>query len=111
MNKLKLKREKFQAGSLTTIKRKVSGEVWVYRWREYRDDGTSTYRKQIIGPKTEMSKAAAKKVVQGLKLDINTVRSAVPTGRTVLNSLLITSNRKWTRASTRQGYGRSISTT
>ncbi|WP_231966633.1 tyrosine-type recombinase/integrase [Terriglobus roseus] len=59
-------------------------DVWVYRWREYRHDGTSTYRKKIVGPVSELrTKAAAQKAVQGLALDINAMVSAVPVSHTV----------------------------
>jgi hypothetical protein len=58
--------------------------MWVYRWREYRHDGTSTYRKKIIGPVSVLrTKAAAQKAIEGLKLDINAMVSAVPVSHTV----------------------------
>ncbi|MBW4039194.1 MAG: site-specific integrase [Acidobacteria bacterium] len=79
-----LKRDRFQAGSLKTEKRNTGEDVWVYRWREYRADGTSTYRKKIVGPVSQIrTKAAAQKAVEGLKLDINATVSSVPVSRTV----------------------------
>lgn len=84
MNKLTLKRERYQAGSLKIEKRNTGVDVWIYRWREYRNDGTSTYRKKIVGPLNELrTKAAAQKAVEGLKLDINATVSAVPVNHTV----------------------------
>ena len=84
MNKLALKRERYQSGSLKTEKRNTGDDVWVYRWREYRGDGTSTYKKKIVGPVSELrTKAAAQKAVQGLKLDINATVSNVQVSHTV----------------------------
>lgn len=84
MNTLKLKRERYQSGSLKIEKRNTGEDVWVYRWREYRADGTSSYKKKIVGPVSELrTKAAALKAVEGLKLDINSTVSAVPTSHTV----------------------------
>jgi integrase len=84
MQKLTLRRERYQAGSLKIEKRNTGVDVWVYRWREYRHDGTSTYRKKIVGPSNELrTKAAAQKAVEGLKLDINATASAVPVSHTV----------------------------
>jgi integrase len=84
MNKLTRKRERYQAGSLKIEKRNTGVDVWIYRWREYRHDGTSTYRKKIIGPLNELrTKAAAQKAVEGLKLDINATVSSVPVSHTV----------------------------
>lgn len=78
MNKVKLKRDRYQSGSLKTEKRKAGEDVWVFRWREYRADGTSTYRKKIVGPVSELrTKASAQKAVDGLKLKINATVSAV----------------------------------
>lgn len=84
MNTRKLKRERYQSGSLKIEKRNAGEDVWVYRWREYRADGTSAYRKKIVGPVSELrNRAAALKAVEGLKLDINATVSAVPVSRTV----------------------------
>ncbi len=79
-----LRRERYQSGSLKLEKRNAGTDVWVYRWREYRHDGTSTYRKKIVGPVTELrTKAAAQKAVEGLALDINAMVSAVPASHSV----------------------------
>ncbi len=84
MNKLTLKRERYQSGSLKIEKRNTGVDVWVYRWREYRQNGESTYRKKIVGTVTELrTKAAAQKGVEGLKLDINATVSAVSVSHTV----------------------------
>ena len=79
-----LKRERYQSGSLKIEKRNTGADVWVYRWREYRHDGTSTYRKKIVGLLSELcTKAAAQKAVEGLELDINATISTVPVSHTV----------------------------
>jgi integrase len=84
MKQLTLKRERYQQGSLKIEKRNTGVAIWVYRWREYRHDGTSTYRKKIVGPVSELrTKAAAQKAIEGLKLDINALVSAVPVSHTV----------------------------
>ena len=81
---MKHKRERYQSGSLKIEKRNTGVDVWVYRWREYRHDGASTYRKKIVGTLSELrTKAAAQKAVEGLKLDINATVSAVPVSHTV----------------------------
>src|SRR6185312_2498474 len=83
-NKLVLKRERYQSGSLKIERRNTGENVWVYRWREYRGDGTSSYKKKIVGRVSDLrTKAAAQKAVEGLKLDINATVSAVPVRRTV----------------------------
>jgi integrase len=67
----KLFRERYQKGSLTTENRN-NGPVWVYRWRETAFDGRVTKRKRIVGTKREFpTKASAWKVIDGLRLDIN----------------------------------------
>jgi integrase len=84
MNKMTLRRERYQSGSLKIERRNAGIDVWGYRWREYRHDGTSTYRKKIIGPMSELrTKAAAQKTVEGFKLDINATVSAAPVSNTV----------------------------
>ena len=81
---MKHTRNRYQHGSLKIEKRNKGVDAWVYRWREYRHDGTSTYRKKIVGPVTELrTKTAAQKAVEGLKLDINTTVSAVSVSHTV----------------------------
>jgi integrase len=83
-NRLIFKRERYQTGSLKIERRNTGVDAWVYRWREYRADGTSVYRKKIVGRLNELrTKAAAQKAVEGLKLDINATVSAVPVIHTV----------------------------
>lgn len=87
MNKLTLRRDRYQAGSLTREKRSNGPAVWVYRWREVVSNNRSVKRKRIIGTvqdyKTESS---ARKAVDALKLDINA--EAVSTSPMVLRELV-----------------------
>ncbi len=69
---LKLSRERYQRGSLTTEARSNGPKVWVYRWREPSDTGESVKRKRIIGTVLEYkTETAARKAVDALRLDIN----------------------------------------
>jgi len=81
---MNLRRTRYQHGSLTIEKRRTGVNVWVYRYREYRNDGAFTYRKKIVGPLSEVrTRAAAQKAVEGLKLDINAEVSAGSVSHTV----------------------------
>jgi integrase len=70
--KITHKRERYQAGSLTTEKRSSGPDVWVYRWREQIGGGQTIQRKKIVGSvhqyKTE---TAARKAIDALKMEIN----------------------------------------
>jgi integrase len=62
----------YQHGSLTIEKRKAGPDVWVFRWREAGPNGTRTRRKIIVGSTAELrTRAAAQKVVDGLRLEVN----------------------------------------
>jgi integrase len=86
---MNLTRTRYQQGSLTTEKRKNGPDVFVYRWREMGADGQPTRRKQIVGLKSDFpSKAAARRSVEGLRLDINTEAVAVNSGPLTVNQLI-----------------------
>src|SRR6266568_4389188 len=75
---MNLRRTRYQQGSLTIEKRKNGSDVYVYRWREMGADSQPIRRKQIVGLKSAFaSKAAAKRAVEGLRLDINIEAVAV----------------------------------
>ncbi len=75
---MKHTRKRYQAGCLTTEKRRTGSSVWVYRWRESDTSGKQVNRKLVVGDKTTYpSKAAALKAVDGLRLEIN---KEAPTG-------------------------------
>lgn len=81
---MKLKRERYQNGSLTIEKRKKGPDVWVYRWRETAIDGSRVRRKEVVGTKLELStQSAALRAIDNLKLDINAVTSQAVTPMTV----------------------------
>jgi integrase len=72
MTNLKLKRERYQRGSLKTESRNHGPDVWVYRWREAAGNGQTIKRKRIIGTKKQYpTETAAWKAIDGLRLDIN----------------------------------------
>jgi len=61
------RRERYQAGSLTTEKRSNGPDVWVYRWRQAVPNGGTVQRKRIVGTKQEYpTKSAAMKALDGL---------------------------------------------
>jgi integrase len=67
------RRVRYQQGSVVLEKRKTGPSVWIYRWRDTDAEGRRVKRKQVVGTKIDYpSKAAAMKVVEGLRLDINT---------------------------------------
>jgi hypothetical protein len=75
---MKHTRTRYQAGSLTTEKRKTGSTVWIYRWRETNTSGKQVNRKLAIGDKIAYpNKTAALKAVEGLRLEIN---KEAPTG-------------------------------
>ena len=82
--KLTLKRDRYQAGSLTIERRSNGPDVWVYRWREPVGNGRTTQRKRIVGTVDEYKrKSAAQRAVDGLRLDINSTVIATQGSRTV----------------------------
>ncbi len=69
---MKLRRERYQHGSLTKEKRQSKPDVWVFRWREQVGDGRTVQRKRIIGSVKEYTtESVARRAVDGLKLEIN----------------------------------------
>src|ERR1700761_4080642 len=82
--KLTLKRDRYQAGSLTTEKRSSGPDVWVYRWREPVGNGRAVQRKRIVGTVDEYkTKSQAQREVDGLRLDINSTVVATQGSHTV----------------------------
>jgi len=77
-------RKRYQHGSLTIEKRSSGGAVWVYRWRETDTNGERVKRKRVIGTVEQYkTKTAAKREVDGLRLDINATVAAAPRGHRV----------------------------
>jgi integrase len=78
-----LKRNRYQNGSLTIEKRKRGPRIWVYRWREPGPNHTQIRRKIVVGTTDEFkTHAAAKKAVDGLRLEVN-VEGPIVTARTL----------------------------
>ena len=78
------KRARYQNGSLTIEQRAKGPAVWIYRWRELNADGGSTNRKKIVGTTQDFaSKAAARRAVEGLRLDINSTVQNSSTNMTI----------------------------
>jgi len=54
------KRERLQNGSLT-IEERTNGKVWIFRWREPYEDGSTKQRKVTIGAVNKFTKTQAQK--------------------------------------------------
>src|ERR1700721_2009341 len=66
------RRTRFQHGSLTKEQRQRQPDVWVYRWRELNQEGSSKRRKLIVGTVDEFrTESHAKKALAKLNLNIN----------------------------------------
>jgi integrase len=62
------KRTRYQAGCLTSEKRKAGPDVWIFRWR----DGHKANRKMVVGTfQRYRTKAAAMKAVEVKRIEIN----------------------------------------
>lgn len=65
-------RPRYQQGSLKTKKREGGREVWIYRWREIRTDGSYRPRKLVVGSVEELpTKKRAWQAVAAMRLNIN----------------------------------------
>jgi integrase len=64
---------RYQEGSIEQVSRaKGRPDVWVYRWRELREDGTRVQRKKTIGDVKEFPKKDdVKREVENLRAAIN----------------------------------------
>ena len=57
---MKLRRTRYQQGSLQRVRRAHGSEVWVFRWREHQADGRTVRRNRLLGTlKQYPSRAAA----------------------------------------------------
>jgi integrase len=69
---VKQARIRYQKGSLKKSRRAGGTEVWVYRWRETRADGTRRSRKLVVGSVEEFpTERRAWLAVDNLRLNIN----------------------------------------
>jgi integrase len=83
---MKQTRTRYQKGSLTKVKRKGGQQVWVFRWRENRPDGTRRPRKLVVGSLIDFpNERRAWAAVDSIRLNINRDRSEyVQAPRTVM---------------------------
>ena len=66
------RRTRYQQGSVQREKRHSGPDVWIYRWYETGTDGTSKYRKAIVGTvATLANETSALKAAQALRIDAN----------------------------------------
>jgi integrase len=66
------RRTRYQQGSVQREKRLSGSDVWIYRWYEAGTDGTSKYRKAIVGTvATLANETSALKAAQALRIDAN----------------------------------------
>ena len=66
------RRTRYQQGSVQREKRLSGSDVWIYRWYETGTDGTSKYRKAIVGTvATLANETSALKAAQALRIDAN----------------------------------------
>ena len=69
---------RYQEGSIDRVSRAKGPDVWVYRWRELRDDGTRLQKKKTIGDVKRFPKEAdVKREVENLRSKINAEQSRV----------------------------------
>ncbi|MES2391044.1 MAG: site-specific integrase [Acidobacteriota bacterium] len=68
--KLTHKRERSQHGSLT-IEERSNGKVWIFRWREPSEDGSTKQRKVTIGPANKLTKTQAQKKADEYRPQMN----------------------------------------
>lgn len=63
---------RYQEGSIARVRRANGPDVWVYRWRELRDDGARVQRKKTIGSiERYPKKSDVKREVENLRAEIN----------------------------------------
>src|SRR6516165_10622656 len=64
--------EDMQGGSITVERRKRGPDVWSFRWREAGPDGRRIHRRIVLGSAEDLKNlASARKIVVGLKREIN----------------------------------------
>ena len=67
-----MRRASYQRGSLRLLQRRNGEQVWEYRWREMKFDGSRIRRATVLGPIAEYpNESSALKAVDALRLTIN----------------------------------------
>jgi len=83
------RRTRYQQGSVQREKRQKGPDIWVYRWYEVSSEGTSKYRKAIVGNvDTLPTETAALKAAQALRIDANQQTPQVESGPSTIAELV-----------------------
>jgi integrase len=77
-----------QDGSVTVERRKRGPDVWSFRWREAGPDGRRVHRRIVLGSADDLkSLASARKMVVGLRREINVNDVRIRKGSITLDDL------------------------
>jgi integrase len=83
------RRTRYQQGSVQREERQSGPDVWIYRWYETATDGTSKYRKVIIGTvATLANEASALKAARALRIDANQQTPHTESGPSTIDELV-----------------------
>jgi integrase len=83
------RRTRYQQGSVQREERQSGPDVWIYRWYETATDGTSKYRKVIIGTvATLANEASAIKAARALRIDANQQTPHTESGPSTIDELV-----------------------
>src|SRR5271156_3428307 len=83
------RRKRYQQGSVQRERRRSGPDVWIFRWYETGTDGTSKYRKAIVGTvDTLANEASALKAAQALRIDANQETPQAGTGPSTIAMLV-----------------------
>src|SRR5882762_5328972 len=83
------RRMRYQQGSVQREKRRSGPDVWIYRWYEAGTDGSSKYRKAIVGTvDTLANEASALKAAQALRIDVNQQTPQTEAGPSTISILV-----------------------
>ncbi len=83
------RRTRYQQGSVQREKRHNGPDVWIFRWRETGTDGSSKYRKAIVGTVASLTtEASALKAAQALRIDANQQTPQADSGPSTIANLV-----------------------
>jgi integrase len=83
------RRTRYQQGSVQREERKSGPDVWIFRWREVGADGSSKYRKAIVGTVVTLTnESSALKAAQALRIDANQQTPQVEAGPKTIAELV-----------------------
>ncbi len=107
------RRTRYQQGSVQRERRQSGPDVWIFRWYETGTDGTSKYRKAIVGTVDTLANSASDlKAAQALRIDANQQTPQAEAGPNTIAALVahyklkeLTNDRNGRKAfSTRSAY-------